>query len=170
MTAAESAERAHHYDPREIQEKWQARWAEMDLFRASDDPGDSRPRTYLLDMFPYPSGDLHMGHAEAYAIADAVARYYFQRHHNVLHPIGWDAFGLPADDLPAWEDAAIHHFQPEGNSRGRNFYLGNNDALVGLAGYLQAAGYFSSFAHSRRFRIDVGPERAAPNLAELDGN
>src|SRR4249920_1531251 len=75
-----------HYDPRAVQEKWQQRWAEMDLFRASDDPGDRRPRTYLLDMFPYPSGDLHMGHAEAYAIADAIARYYFHRGYNVLHP------------------------------------------------------------------------------------
>ncbi|MBI3649143.1 MAG: leucine--tRNA ligase [Actinobacteria bacterium] len=86
------------YDPADIEPKWQRIWEAEGLHRASEDPADPRPRFYALDMFPYPSGDLHMGHAEAFSGGDAVARFKAMQGYNVLHPIGWDAFGLPAEN------------------------------------------------------------------------
>ena len=85
------------YDPSEIEPRWVAAW-EAERLYAAGGPDDPRPRFYALDMFPYPSGDLHMGHAEAFVLGDVIPRFRWMQGYNVLHPIGWDAFGLPAEN------------------------------------------------------------------------
>ena len=95
-------EQPAQYDIAATQEKWLKVWQDLDPFRAVDD--GSRERRYLLDMFSYPSGDLHMGHGEVFALADVIARYWFQQGYDVLHPIGWDSFGLPAENAAIKRD------------------------------------------------------------------
>ncbi len=84
-----------HYDPQVIEPKWQAYWAEQNLYRTPED--SARPKFYCLEMFPYPSGDVHVGHVRNYSIGDAVARYHRMRGYHVLYPMGFDAFGQPAE-------------------------------------------------------------------------
>src|SRR5260370_36501711 len=89
--------RDERYDPHAIEEKWSARWQQDPALYAAE-PDSTKPKFYVLEMLPYPSGALHMGHVRNYAIGDALARYMWMNGYNVLHPMGWGEFGPPPDD------------------------------------------------------------------------
>ncbi len=129
MTAKQPPQRRsdERYDPERIEKKWSARWQADPALYAAEGHTSKRKKYYVLEMLPYPSGVLHMGHVRNYSIGDALARYMWMRGYNVLHPMGWDAFGLPA------ENAAIKN-----NTHPRQWTLGN---IVRMKAQMQRLGF-----------------------------
>src|SRR5579863_6366532 len=125
-------EHEHRYEPGAIESKWIERWAANPALYAAEPASSGKPKYYVLEMLPYPSGQLHMGHVRNYAIGDALARHMWMRGYNVLHPMGWDAFGLPA------ENAALKNNTPP-----REWTLAN---VAAMKRQMQRLGYAYDWA------------------------
>src|SRR5215472_15849640 len=122
-----SEARSGRYEPHAIEQKWFERWANDPARYAAEPATSTHKKYYVLEMLPYPSGALHMGHVRNYSIGDALARYMWMQGHNVLHPMGWDAFGLPA------ENAAIKNDSPP-----KDWTLHN---ITAMKGQMQRIGF-----------------------------
>lgn len=146
-----SATNIERYNPREKEPYWQKVWAERSTFVTVDD--DTRERYYVLEMFPYPSGRIHMGHVRNYAIGDVVARFQRAKGKNVLHPMGWDAFGLPAENAArqnnvhpkAWTYQNIANMRDQIKSMGLSLDWTREFATCDVAYYHQQQSLFIDF-------------------------
>ena len=145
------AETTTRYNFRETEAKWQAAWEQAKAFAAAD--GGTRPKYYVLEMFPYPSGRIHMGHVRNYTLGDVVARFMRARGHDVLHPMGWDAFGMPAENAaienkvhPAkWTYANIDHMRAQLKTMGLSYDWSREIATCDPAYYRHEQKMFLDF-------------------------